>query len=279
MLLISVAVAVLGSAPPSGGPLDSAAWTVRLGQPSAVERQCTDYSQLFWSVSLDNGAARATRLVSREHVDPLPFDYPRHRDREGDRRVARVDDGWLVGFNAGEFGGGLWWFDRGGRNGRRIRPSSSLPTNPADIFHAENVLGLPLVGGVRLVLMGLDHLTGRSGRVFRAVSGPHGWELAPVAVLDAQPDVWVVDGSKLLFLTESGLWSTDAVGAQRIHDVDFGGLAPTSLIRAADGPVYVGLRYYVLKLVEGRNGWEESWLVPGECQRVQLKDYQCECAP
>ena len=62
---------------------------------------------------------------------------------------------------------------------------------PADPFHAENVHGLPEVAGQRLILMGLDHLGGRSGRIFRAVPGAAGWTLFPVAVLDAEPRLWL----------------------------------------------------------------------------------------
>jgi hypothetical protein len=233
---------------------------------------------LFWQLSLAEGVAKAQPLKSREHVDPIPFSYAESEDRRGSRHVARVEGGWLVGFDAGEFGGGLWWFgDRDGHEGRRIRPNPSSPANANDIFHAENVLGLPLVGGQRLVLMGLDHLTGRSGRVFRAVPGSTGWDLAPVAVLDAQPDVWLVDGTRLLFLTESGLWVSDGSGAKRVHAVDLGAFAPTSMVRASDGAVYVGMRYYVLRLAERNGTWEEAWFVPASCQRMRFRDYQCEC--
>ena len=41
-------------------------------------------------------------------------------DRFGDRHVLGVADGWLVGFNAGEFGGGLWWFSFDGKRSKRI---------------------------------------------------------------------------------------------------------------------------------------------------------------
>lgn len=222
---------------------------------------------------------QAERLKSREHADPVPFSYAETEDRRGSRHVARVDDGWLVGFDAGEFGGWLWWFGEDGHENRRIRPSPALPVNPDDVFHAENVLGLPLVGSQRLVLMGLDHLTGRSGRIFRAVVGSAGWELAPVAVLDAQPDVWLVDGSRLLFLTESGLWVSDGFEAKRVHPLDLGAFAPTSIVRAADGALYVGMRYYVLRLAERGDAWQESWFVPASCQKMRFRDYQCECLP
>ena len=251
---------------------------MRSGPPSASERRCTDYSPLFWSVSLARGDVQAKPLTTRERVDPIPFSYSAGQDRHGNRHVARVGDGWLVGFDAGEFGGGLWWFSGlEGHESRRIRPDPSSPAHPDDIFEAENVLGLPVVGSERLVLMGLDHLTGRSGRIFRAVSEPGGWVLKPVAVLDGEPAVWLVDGSRLLFLTESGLWASDGLSARRVHATDLGGFAPTSLVRSADGALYVGMRYYVLRLVEHDSGWDESWFVPASCQKVRLEEYTCEC--
>ncbi len=272
--LVLVAVA---STSPTGGRLDSAAWVRLSGSPSPSAGQCPAYSSWFWRVSLVEGVAKAELLEGREQVDPIPFSYAEGEDRQGNRYAARVDDGWLVGFDNGEFGGGLWWFDDRGRQSRRISPDPSLAAHPDDIFHAENVLGLPLVRGQRLVLMGLDHLTGRSGRVFRAVAGPAGWNLVPVAVLDAQPDVWLVDGSRLLFLTESGLWVSDGFQAERIHAVDFGAFAPTSMVRAADGALYVGMRYYVLRLAEHGAGWEEAWFVPASCQKMRYRAYKCEC--
>jgi len=280
--LTMVLLVTLVSATPPGGRLDSPAWVMLPTPPSPLQggRGCPDHSALFWSVSLTQGHARAKPLTIREHVDPIPFKYAEGENRRGNRHVARVDDGWLVGFDEGEFGGGLWWFsDRADHKSRPIHPSSSSPSNPSDIFHAENVLGLPMVGGQRLVLMGLDHMTGRSGRVFRAVAAPTGWELAPVAVLDAQPDVWLVDGSRLLFLTESGLWVSDGFAARRVHAVDLGNLTPTSMVRAADGAVYVGMRYYVLRLAERGDVWEESWFVPASCQKMRFQEWECECLP
>jgi hypothetical protein len=106
MSRVFLAFVLLAQATVSGGKLDSAAWVARSQAPSAEEQQCTDYSRLFWSVPLVGGAPTARPMDLRTHLDPLPFRYPRDRDREGNRYVARTEDGWLVGFDDGEFGGG-----------------------------------------------------------------------------------------------------------------------------------------------------------------------------
>jgi hypothetical protein len=137
---------------------------------------------------------------------------------------------------------------------------------------------LPEVSGQRLVLMGLDHLTGRSGRIFRVVSTGPDWNLQLIAVLDAAPRPWLVDGSRLLFITESGLWSTEPTSpARRFYDAELGNYAATSLVRDANGLIYVGLRHYVLKLEDIGGRWRESWYVPSACQKVQLRQYRCQC--
>ena len=109
------------------------------------------------------------------------------------------------------------------------------------------------------------------------VSNGADWNLQLIAVLDADPVAWLVDGSRLLFITESGLWSTQSAGpARRIYDAELGHYSPTSLARDANGVFYVGLRHYVLLQILPA-GWRESWYVPSACEKVQLKQHRCQC--
>jgi hypothetical protein len=259
------------------GPLKSSAWVALEGRPSAEELECTYYSRLFWATSVKDGVPHVTEIPLREHFDPVPFQIAASRDRDGNRYVASVPDGFLVGFDDGEFGGGLWWFNHRGTESRRIR-SDSAKVNSADPYQPENVVGLPIVGGERLVLMGLNHLTGRSGRIFRAVQEGTDWALALVAVLEGAPDVWFVDGNRLLFLTESGLWSTDPRGTtSRIYEVDLSGLSASAIVRAPDRGLYLGLRHYVLRLQESNGNWRETWYTPAGCRKVQIRLGECVC--
>lgn len=251
------------------GPLTSPAWVARPARPPVAELACTDYSSLFWATSVKDGVPHAAPLPLREHVDPLPFSIPAGRDRQGNRYVARVPDGWIVGFDDGEFGGGLWWFSPTGAERRRIRPSAP---------GAENVVGLPAIGGQRLVLMGLDHLTERSGRMFRLARDASGWRLEHVARLDAAPGVWLVAGKRLLFLTESGLWSAESTGSpNHLYEMDLGRSSASAMAGHADGSVYIGLRHYVLRLQPSNGRWRETWYTPASCLNVELRAGTCEC--
>lgn len=285
-MLTGLAVLVSLAAQASSG-LDPVEWPLRPAPPSRSERHCTDYSRMFWSVSLDGGVPRTEQLITREHVDPLPFAYAEGRDRQGSRYVARVAGtwlglptaGWLASMRASSaavFGGSA--SEMGTRAGGSARAHRRRPT-PMTRFVRRTFWDCRRFGTTQLVLMGLDHLGGRSGRIFRAVPTQGGWALESVAVLDSQPDAWLVDDSQLFFLTESGLWESDGTAARRVHATELGDHAPTSIVRAADGAFYVGLRYYVLRLAERDGEWEESWFIPASCQKVQLRDYTCECLP
>lgn len=260
------------------GPLYSPAWTARSHRPPPSELACTDFSSLFWSVSLKGGVPQAAAVEARPHVDSLPFRIAAGPDRQGDRYVEAVPGGWIVGFNAGEFGGGLWWFSADGAESRRISPETTRPVNP-DEYSPENVVGLPIVGGERLVLMGLDHMLLRFGRILRLVPDTVGWKLDPVATLESDPDVWVVDRDRLLFLTQSGVWSTGPSGdVTRLYQIDMASFSPNAIVRTRDGSLYIGLRHYVLKLAQSNSIWHETWFTPAACANVAMRDDgTCQC--
>ena len=258
------------------GPLAAPGWVTLTARPSDADFACTGHGTLFWSTSLQDGVPHATRIGLREHVDPLPFEVSPDRDRKGNRWVTAVRDGWIIGFDQGEFGGGLWWFNGDGTRSQRVRPgadaSASRPV-------PENVLGLPKVGGEQIVLMGLDHLVTSAGGVFRLERAESGWFLSRLARLDGKPDPWVVDGKQLLFLTVSGLWSVEPRGIVRqLHQTDIGTYSASAIVRARDGAIYVGLRHYVVKLEQYRGQWRETWLTPAACTKVETKGDRCECA-
>jgi hypothetical protein len=43
------------------------------------------------------------------------------------RTVVPVSDGWIVGLDAGEFGGGLWWFSKHSDDSREISAKERRP--------------------------------------------------------------------------------------------------------------------------------------------------------
>ncbi len=85
--------------------------------------RCAKYSMREWRVVL-NGEHLQIRLdTKRDHQDALPSGITSRNVAVGskaDRHIIRVDDGWLVGMDVGEFGGGLWWFSANGRHSKKL---------------------------------------------------------------------------------------------------------------------------------------------------------------
>jgi hypothetical protein len=264
-----------------GGDLSPAVLTgfVALShRPSPEDLQCANYSRSEWTVSYENGSVRALKSDSG-HMDKLPFNYQRSEDRAGDRYVERVSDGWIVGFDAGEFGGALWWFSPSGDRSERLSPPMNAPAHPKDIFKAENVHGFARYGTDLLVFMGLDHLGGRSGRVFRLVREAGRWELLPFTVLDGTPNAWVVNHDGVVILTNSALWlalSNNQV--RKLCSLDLAGLHPNSMVQGSDGDIYIGMRRYVLRLRKDGSNWIDTWFVQSGCVEAKITGYECKCA-
>ena len=59
----------------------------------------------------------------QESYPPMPFEVLQGSAKEGlagEWFSVKVFDGWIIGFNAGEFGAGLWWFSPDGKKRVRI---------------------------------------------------------------------------------------------------------------------------------------------------------------
>jgi hypothetical protein len=266
---------IVASLPPAKGAMPSGFVALRR-PPTHDDLDCANYSRVEWFVSSAGNDLRVSAPARADVVDPLPFTYDRHPDRAGDRHALRMNDGWFAGFDAGEFGGGLWWFSSATKQPLRVRPPAA-----DDVHHvAENVHGFAQHPDGPLVFMGLDHLTGRSGHVFalRQIGGA--WQLQLFAALDASPAAWVMSGDRAWVLTESGLWEAAAGNRTRkLHALDVGSLYPSSMVLASDGALYVGMRRYVLRLQLVGARWAETWFVTSNCVRTRLNEYDCQCVP
>jgi hypothetical protein len=203
------------------------------------------------------------------HIDPLP---PAIKERgvaagsKSARRVLRVEDGWLVGLDAGEFGGGLWWFNSDGREGRRLSD--------------DNVVGFAEGASGVLALTGLAHAGFDHGRVLRVEGGAGaGRRVEPLADLGAAPRSFVAEKKdSLLVLTTRGLVRVKASGAvEQLIDTNYGLLYPNSMTLSPSGVIHVGMRHFVTRMTPSGGGYKEEWFVPSDCTRFRIRGYDCAC--
>jgi hypothetical protein len=148
-----------------------------------------------------------------------------------------VDDGWLVGFNHGEFGAALYWFNHDGKHHYKIS-------------NHQVVAFFSLPDGI-YAIEGLAHMGASCGsviRITRPTTSGH-WQASRVVRLPYAPNTVAVrrDGSIVIALSDSLV----SVGPDHhvntlISDAPWGGLYPSSSILLPDeSRLYIGMRQFV----------------------------------
>ena len=106
------------------------------------------YSDTRWEVYLHDRAVRVRPYDPEADNGPaLPFAVTRPVSADRTPKVLRVTDGWLVAWNAGEWGGQLWWFSPDGTESDKISNDQIVA-----FFEAHGRL---------FALEGLDHMLPR----------------------------------------------------------------------------------------------------------------------
>ena len=230
-----------------------------------------------WRVRLADG-----RLVIERNDDVAPdptlpvFQIPAAEKKAWTcpECVMRVEDGILVGFNGGEFGGRLWWTDGSGGNAYAVphigRCRDIADTGrPSPPFRAENVKALVRSGGRIFVMTGLTFFGPHQGE-FSLVERSQGkWQTCLARNLEGEPIAQTADGADSWFvMTDIGLVHVDVHGAMR----KFGsfslieeGFYPSSMVKLADGTLYTAARHFVARLTPEPYGvYREELFVPKE---------------
>jgi hypothetical protein len=212
-----------------------------------------------WVVSLRDGHPYAKlRSGPVERSVPLPFEIEPGSAIEGlagTRHSAKVADGWLVAFNAGEFGAGLWWFSPDGKKRDKIAEAWVRD------FYSTEV-------GV-LALEGIAHMNENRGRIIRLFRDRGSrWRTEDLIDLKHAPEAAVkrTDGSLLIATTDRLLKvvPSDKTVVVLHKDAFWSGLYPNSLVVTPGGTIYLGMRHGVAK-VENRGGeYKVVWLLPNK---------------
>ena len=202
--------------------------------------QDANWTILSWRVFADGGSVSAEIAKSEVPVQRRrpPFD-PAADNMMGASRFWSVDDGWLVGFNHGEFGAALYWFSKDGKSHYRISRHQVV-----DFF--------TLPDGIHAI-EGLAHLGMSKGsviRISRAQPNTH-WQASTVTTLPFAPYAVSVsrDGTLLVTLSDG---MAEIGGDRKVNTIYsermWSGLYPTSSVLSADERrLYIGMRQYVVE--------------------------------
>jgi hypothetical protein len=195
-------------------------------------------SKYEWRVSLVDGQPRAC-LATEPSQTPRnePGFKPQAERFHRASAFASVDDGWLVGFNDGEFGAALYWFSSDGKQNYKISDHQivdffSLPTG----VHA---------------IEGLAHLGLSQGSVIRIARPKAGerWQAGTFAQLPFAPYAISVRRDSFMLITLSdSLVSVDPDRAIQplLSNAPWSGFYPnSSVLLPNEKELYVGMRQFV----------------------------------
>ncbi len=199
-----------------------------------------------FSAQLADGKVVAEAAPQGPRVDALPFKVTWQQfpdDAPGSRLVHPVEDGFIVGYNAAEQGGGIWWFSPNGEQRRFIAKEHPVT------FLQRGVEVLALVGAT---------LEGRSsGRLLRMYRLPDGtWRWQRVAEVSRTPRTGLLepDGSVLVLTDASVLRISPSGEKSSLHAGPWRSLSPSSMVRAPDGALFIGAKGGVIELRQAGAG-------------------------
>ncbi|HEO65557.1 MAG TPA: hypothetical protein ENI73_06765, partial [Spirochaetes bacterium] len=123
-----------------------------------------DNSKYEWKVYLDNGIPRVSLRDEWEkqskNVPTFNMEIRGFRFKSSEYCFLKVSDGWLVGYNAGEFGGGLVWFSKNGKKHYEIKF-----LRKRDGYGNDRIHQFETVNGKIYALAGLAHLFTNEGHI------------------------------------------------------------------------------------------------------------------
>jgi len=218
--------------------------TVRLtsGPP---QLDCYSYGESYVA-ALDHGA-----LVKGAWLEKAKFPAPLASRMSEDhartvKYVFEADDGWVVMFDHGEFGGGVEWFARAGGEPRSV----FVGTQEQDEITPQNVNRAMAADGVIYVLQGIAHQGTNEGQLAKIWREHDHFTSHVIARYPSEPVDWIRRGDGTwLIATWTAIWETRegapiAIVARLPDIMSY----PTSLVSTADGTLFVGTRSGVVRL-------------------------------
>jgi hypothetical protein len=233
--------------------------------PGSEAWRCANWSSA-WDVRFNQDTIVAGL---KDNIVPwtLPFPRPQlDRSDDGVHHSIQVSDGWIVGFNGGEFGCSLWWFAPDGKQRYKISK--------------DQVVGFIRIENEIFGIEGLAHMGTNRGRVIRLVKSDKSkrWQSSELTKLHEAPSVVLsYTNNSMLIVTESGLAvvSTNGEVATLLNAVFWGGLYPNSAVLDSSGFLFIGMNQGVAKVSSLEQNPKVEWLVPSKAfLREEEKEYK-----
>jgi len=218
--------------------------------------------ELDWAAALTGAPGQPAATAQRAE---WAVTYAREH---ADRSVMPVDDGYLIGFGGGEYGGSLWWYPREPGPGRVI----------ARVV-VQGILTTP-EPGVFIVIAGLAHLGADIGAALWVDRSQGQWRVQREVALRGSPQIHAVRPEGVLMADHSAVtllaWNGDLRTIHRFSVVALAG----SFAFGPAGEIAVGRSVVVSVLAPTPAGqYREEAYRPKECQKFTYwRGLVCMCS-
>jgi len=229
--------------------------------------ECGNYASRSWKVAYDHDhnalGINPVATVSQPALE-LPAQLKPEPGMTGRESSWKISTGWLLGFDQGEYGGGLWRTNNDGSESKQLLNRS--------------VKGIVSTSHGIFVLTALMHRSVDLGKVYTLDADGQG-ELHPLLDLDGAPLAYFRESAdSLLVATTHGISRVSATGTVEVLSTEpFARLFPNSIAEESDGTIYVGMRMFVMRLMHDDRGYFQEWMVSNECRRFEAKHFDCVC--
>ncbi len=251
--------------------------------------KCAQWSNKQWYVfSRDNKVDVSTEREEAPgllKVEDLPFAVPNDPALESDdqkKTVLPVEDGFLISFYAGEFGGSLWWFSEDGTQKKTV-----LDYDPQRIYPTSFVNNFLVMGDSVYALVGLEHLSLDMGGIIGLQKDFYGnWTVGSFFDLGSAAGSYYRIGYKKYFIltNKKVVEFSPLKGTKTLYEVNTlnrNGSHPfksdATLARDEDGNIYIGGNYKIIRLSPVQGGYKEEWLIPEYCEWDVAANGVCRC--
>ncbi len=164
----------------------------------------------------------------------------------------------------GEFGGGVCWFSGDGSKTVKLL--------------SDDVQGFYKTSSGILILVGLTHLLSDYGQVYKYVDIAGKPTTVLLAELDGSPNASIVEADgRVLIATKKSVLRLDANGKIDNLYRPSERLTPHSVAIDGDGSIYVGMRFFVLRLTPQTDSYSSEWLMPEDCRSFYFNGTNCIC--
>lgn len=211
-----------------------------------------NHSSHEWRVSAPTGRLEIRNEGKRTREESglaFPPHFHRTKDMIGRAMTVRADGDWLIGFDAGEFGGGLWWTSQ---DGKRTK-----------LLTRENVQAFVRRDKDVIVFTGLSHMGYDRGAAYLFRSTINDGKITRIADLDSAPSAALLENNgSVLIAVSNGVVTLQPDGSvvRLYKHENMRILYPNSVAGEESDAIFIGMRFYVLRLHRRGDGiFESTW--------------------